>query len=299
MQLSIILINYNSTSYTIDCVDSIVKVLGDKLKYELFIVDNNSNLDEVVMLKEYLNNREYSNVFLIESVTNLGFSGGNMLAVEKAKGDYLVFVNNDTLFHEDSFIELYGFMEQNKSVGVSTCLSKNKEGKDFACFDHFIGIRKLIFGRWILENVFSKPRRKVVYNSPIEVDAVQGCFMFFDSKVFYEVGGFDTNLFLFYEEIDICKRVKQKGYSVVYNPNSYFIHFQGASTKNSISKKSEILISLLYVLKKEFGTTRYYIISSFLFVKYLFKSIFNPKYKALLKITIAKDKFKYSIKNKQ
>lgn len=299
MQLSIILINYNSTSYTIDAVDSIIKVIGIKLSFEIFIVDNKSNSDEVIVLKEYLHKKSFNNVFLIESDVNLGFSGGNMLGAEKAKGDYLAFVNNDTLFHEDSFKMLFEFMEQNKSVGVSTCLSKNKEGKDFACFDHFIGSRKLILGRWVLENIFNKPKRKVVYNNPIEVDAVQGCLMFFNRKVFYEVGGFDTNLFLFYEEIDICKRVKQKGYKVVYNPKSYFIHFQGASTKNSFSKKAEILISFLYVLKKNFGKTRFYFLSVFLFIKYFFKTLFNFKNLIFLKIIISKDKFKYSLRNKQ
>lgn len=297
IQLSIVLINYNSTSYTIDCIDSIVEVIGDKLNYEIFVVDNKSENIEVSKLKDYLFFKSYKHVYFIESDANLGFSGGNMLGAKQANGDFLVFVNNDTLFHEDTFTKLYEFMEQNKNIGVSTCLSKDKNGKNFASFDHFIGIRKVLFGRWLLENVFKKPKRKKVYHNPIEVDAVQGCLMFFDSKVFYKIGGFDSNLFLFYEEIDICKRVKKEGYKVIYNPISYFIHFNGSSTKNSISKKSEILISLLYVLKKEFGIARYFIISGFLLFKYFFKSIFNPKYKVLLKIILSKNKFKYSIKN--
>ncbi len=297
IQLSIVLINYNSTSYTIDCIDSIVEVIGDKLNYEIFVVDNKSENIEVSKLKDYLFFKSYKHVYFIESDANLGFSGGNMLGAKQANGDFLVFVNNDTLFHEDTFTKLYEFMEQNKNIGVSTCLSKDKNGKNFASFDHFIGIRKVLFGRWLLENVFKKPKRKKVYHNPIEVDAVQGCLMFFDSKVFNKIGGFDSNLFLFYEEIDICKRVKKEGYKVIYNPISYFIHFNGSSTKNSISKKSEILISLLYVLKKEFGIARYYIISGFLLFKYFFKSILNSKYKVLLKIILSKNKFKYSIKN--
>lgn len=297
IQLSIVLINYNSTSYTIDCIDSIVEVIGDKLNYEIFVVDNKSENIEVSKLKDYLFFKSYKHVYFIESDANLGFSGGNMLGAKQANGDFLVFVNNDTLFHEDTFTKLYEFMVQNKNIGVSTCLSKDKNGKNFASFDHFIGIRKVLFGRWLLENVFKKPKRKKVYHNPIEVDAVQGCLMFFDRKVFYKIGGFDSNLFLFYEEIDICKRVKKEGYKVIYNPISYFIHFNGSSTKNSISKKSEILISLLYVLKKEFGIARYFIISGFLLFKYFFKSIFNPKYKVLLKIILSKNKFKYSIKN--
>lgn len=298
IQLSIILINYNSTTYTIDCIESIVNVIGESLTYEVFIVDNKSIENEYYKLNDFLMRKSFNNITLIQSEVNLGFSGGNMLGVKNAKGEYLVFVNNDTYFHENSFMVLFEFMEKDKSIGVTTCLSKNSNGENFSSFDHFIGIRKIIFGRWLLENIFDKPKRKEIYRHPIEVDAVQGCLMFFDSKVFNIVGGFDSNLFLFFEEIDICKRVKQIGYKVVYNPKSYFIHFQGSSTKNSIHKKTEILISFLYVLKKEFGIIRYYIISGFLLIKYFIKSIFNHNYKILVRVILSEDKFKFSLKNK-
>lgn len=298
MQISIILINFNSSEYTINCMKSIIEVISRNLIFEIIIVDNSSIDDELFYLKKELQLISFSNLTLIESDSNLGFAGGNMFGVKDAKGKYLVFVNNDTLFYEDSFSLLYNYMEFNTSVAVSTCLSKNKEGEDFCSFDHFIGLRKLILGRWVLELIFNKPKRKNrIYNSPIEVDAVQGCFMFFRKDIFLEVGGFDTNLFLYYEEIDICKRIKDKGYKSVFYPNTYFTHFQGISTKNSVSKKSEILISFLYVLKKDFGVYRYNIISIYLFVKFYIKSLFDNKYKIFKKIICTKDKFKYSIRN--
>lgn len=299
MQISIILINYNSTLFTIDAVNSMMKVIGDALTFEMIIVDNHSNEDEFLLLKKFIDHQPEEKVCLVASNQNLGFSGGNMLGTTKAQGDFLVFVNNDTLFVENSFLTLFNFMKANPSVAVSTCLSKNKEDINFACFDHFIGIRKLVFGRWILENVFNKPKRKETHLKSVSVDAVQGCLMFFDAKKFYEIGGFDTQLFLFYEEIDICKRATLNGYASVFCPDSYFYHFQGASTKNSISKKAEILISFLYVLKKNFGNTRYYFTLYYLFIKYFFKSIFSAKNILFLKIIIAKDPFKYSLRNKQ
>lgn len=299
MELSIVLINYNSTKFTINCINSIRKVVSSQLLYEIIVVDNNSEDIEVSELKKNLKKFDYENLVFIESNENLGFSGGNMLGANVSSGNYIAFINNDTIFHEDSFSILYNFMQDDKSIGVSTCLSKNKEGKDFACFDHFIGIRKEIFGRWILENVFKKPKRKLTYDYPILVDAVQGCFMFFDKNAFFESGGFDKKIFLFYEEIDICKRLKDKGYKVVYNPATYFIHFQGASTRNSISKKMEIMVSFFYVLKKNFGFTRHYILLIFLFFKYLLKSIFNSENLIFLKIIMTNNKFKYSMRKKQ
>jgi GT2 family glycosyltransferase len=298
MHISVILINFNSSKYTINCVKSIIEVIAENLIFEIIIIDNSSTEDDLYYLKKELNLISFDKISLVESDINLGFAGGNMLGVKYAKGKYLVFINNDTLFHQDSFSLLYNYMEVNIFVAVSTCLSKNKLGEDFCSFDHFIGLRKLILGRWVLELIFNKPKRKNrIYNSPIVVDAVQGCFMFFRKDVFLEVGGFDTNLFLYYEEIDICKRVKDKGYKSVFYPKTFFTHFQGISTKNSVSKKSEILISFLYVLKKDFGVYRYNIISIYLFVKFYIKSIFNNQYKIFKKIICTKDKFKYSIRN--
>lgn len=298
MNLSIILINYNSTSFTIDCIKSIKSVVSNQLSYEILVIDNNSNNDEVDKLNNEFLSADFKDITLILSNRNTGFSGGNMIGARIAKGNYLAFVNNDTIFHEDSFSILFKFMQQNKNIGVSTCLSKNKDGKNYACFDHFIGIRKEIFGRWFLENLFNKPKRKLQYIAPIAVDAVQGCLMFFDKSVFLKSGGFDEKLFLFYEEIDICKRVKDIGYQVVYNPNTYFVHFQGASTKISVTKKKEIMISFFYVLKKNFGSTKFYIVSVYFFLKYIFKTIFNLKNVVFLKIILSQNKFRFSMRDR-
>jgi GT2 family glycosyltransferase len=214
-------------------------VISKDLNYEIFIVDNNSNPEELEILNNFIKFQNYNNVNFITSYANLGFSGGNMLGAQNAVGEYYVFVNNDTLFYEDTFSKLYIYMQENKEIGVSTCISKNKDGINFECFDHFIGVRKIIFGRWLLESLFKKPKRRTKFTKPIEVDAIQGCFMFFDKKAFLEIKGFDEKIFLFYEEIDICKRLKDRGYKVVFNPISYFTHFQGASTKLSFLKKRE------------------------------------------------------------
>jgi GT2 family glycosyltransferase len=148
VKLSIILINYNSTEYTINAVESINAILSKDLSYEIIIVDNCSVAEELLLLKEYLNSPKIHHSTVLESEINLGFSGGNMIGVAKSKGNYLAFVNNDTFFVEDSFSTLLNYMEQNAKIGVITCLSKNREGIDFCSFDHFIGIRKSIFGRF-------------------------------------------------------------------------------------------------------------------------------------------------------
>jgi GT2 family glycosyltransferase len=264
----------------------------------MIVVDNCSNAAELQFLKENLNFNNHKNLVLIESTANVGFSGGNWIGAARAVGEYFAFVNNDTLFSEDCFSILIQYLEKNEKVGAVTCLSKNSEGVNFCCFDHFLGIRKFLFGRFLLETFFNKPKRGKEYVHPIEVDAVQGCFMLFRKVIYEEVGGFDTNLFLFYEEIDICKRLKDKGYSSVFYPSTYFTHFQGVSTGQTIGMKKELLISYLYILKKDFGKARFFVISSIIAIKYLFKSIYKPKNSIFLKIIFSKNRFNYSLKNK-
>jgi len=296
VKLSIILINYNASSYTIYAVKSIIEIIDSQLSYEIIVVDNCSTAAELTYLKDNIN--DYKNLVLIESFVNLGFSGGNMIGASRATGEYFAFVNNDTLFSEDCFSILINYLEKNKNVGVITCLSKNSEGVNFYCFDHFLGIRKFVSGRFLLETFFNKSKRGKEYDYPIEVDAVQGCFMMFKKLIFNEVGGFDTNLFLFYEEIDICKRLNDKGFTSVFYPSTYFTHFQGVSTVKSMGIKNELLISYLYILKKDFGAIRFLIISSILTIKYSFKSIYKPKNIVFLKIIFSKNRFDYSLKNK-
>lgn len=121
-------------------------------------------------------------------------------------------------------------------------------------FDHHHGIGRFFLGSCILEAIFKKPRGKAQFVSPVVVDFVQGCFMFFRKSAFEEVRGFDSNIFLYNEEMDICTRLQKKGYKIVYHPGIDYYHIHEASTSISLKKigykKAQILYSYLYVLKK-------------------------------------------------
>jgi len=105
---------------------------------------------------------------------------------------------------------------------------------------------------------------------------VSGAFMFFDAKKFEDVGGFDPNIFLFYEEMDICQRLKHKGYTTVFYPDSSFTHYQGKSS-GSISMKNELTISYLYVIQKNYAYWYYLTIRTVMLIKYGVKSIYKSK----------------------
>lgn len=287
IEVSIIILNYNQSKLSLDCVASIIRVERE-LSFEIIVVDNGSKKHEVEMLRDSELKTYYR---LIQSDKNGGFGYGNNLGAQHAKGVYLAFINNDTYFEKPCFSILYDYMSTCSDVGVCAPQQLAPNHIPRPSFDHHHGIRKFFFGSSFLELIFRKPKKKVRYHHPLEVDFVQGCFMFFRKSAFEQVGGFDSNIFLYYEEMDICTRLQNNGHKVMYHPNTDFYHIHEASTSVSIkttgAKKAQILYSYLYVLKKNHSLIKFLIIKNALLFSYFLKSPFRSKakivFKALLK----------------
>jgi GT2 family glycosyltransferase len=145
--------------------------------------------------------------------------------------------------------------------------------------DHFASPAREIFGRGFLEKINTKEytKRKKRYTQPVKVNFVPGSFMFVRTADFNDAGGFDTNIFLYYEETDLCRRLRAKGKYAYLVPSAEFIHFHGASTGKSIAIKKELRISLLYIMRKHYGLAGYFAVLFFMLLKYFFSSIFKPK----------------------
>lgn len=262
--VSVIIINYNTSKYTLKCIDSVLKHTNSSLSYEIIVVDNNSKIEDFTFLKN--NFPAHENVTLHRSIINTGFGGGNMFGSQFANAKYLLFLNNDAFLQNDCLSILFDYMETHQKVGVSTAQNYNENNEHVISFDHDKGIRKLIFGRSFLEKNFSKkyPKRKKEYTQPVSVNFINGAFMFFRSFVFAEVGGFDTNIFLYFEEMDICYRMRKLGYYNNLVPQAKIVHHQGMSTGKSKAISKEGLISYMYVIKKNYSIFKY------LFIKYYY-----------------------------
>lgn len=282
MDLSIILINYNTANYSLNCVESLLKNSNSKLSFEIIVIDNNSSNEDFLVLSEGL--KKTPQVSLYKSSVNTGFGGGNMIGVQYAKGKYLLFINNDVLLKNNALILAFNLMESSNDIGVCTAQNFDENNNFVPSFDHDKGLRKLMFGRGFLENFYPKkyPKRNKKYLSPVAVNFVNGAFMFFRKKYFEQVGGFDPNIFLFYEEMDICYRMRKIGYKCVLLPNAEIIHFQGASTGNSKILQKEGLVSYLYVLRKNYSFIKYMSI----LIYYLITFLIKPKKWNLLPIVI-------------
>ena len=293
--ISIILINYNTAKFTLDCITSIYKNTTKTIDFEIIVVDNNSEDEDYKILCDGL--KKNPDVVLHSSPINTGFGGGNMLGFQYAKGQYVLFINNDVVLKNDVLAIAHNFMESNPNVGVCTAQNFDEHNNFVTSFDHDKGLRKLIFGRSFLETINPKkyPKRKQEYKVPLEVNFINGAFMFFRKKQFEEVGGFDTNIFLYYEEMDICYRLRQKNYSCVLLSEAKIVHFQGASTGISTVLKKEGFISYLYVLRKNYTTPKYIAIIFYYILTFLIK----PKKWDLLPIAIKGGDLSSSLKNSQ
>ncbi len=302
--VSIIIINYNTEVYTISCIESFISNTDPKLKCQFIIVDNASDKNSYQQLKLFIESlfiNQNSTIDLIRSNINTGFGGGNMLGVQKAKAKYIAFVNNDVVLKNDCLSILKFFMDNNNNVGVCGPQAFTEQNKLLPAIDHFASLQRELFGRKFLESINPKkyPKRYKVYTQPKQAQFVAGSFMFFRESDFNKIGGFDTNIFLYYEETDICNRLLSMGKTSYLVPDGKFIHFHSMSTEKSIQIKKELKISLLYVIRKQYGIIPFYILLTYLQIRYFISSLVKPKYWSLFYLLLLQAPLTKSIKHKQ
>jgi GT2 family glycosyltransferase len=299
--IAVILINYNSSEHSINCIRSIVEKTTNNINYQIIITDNCSEKEDYLKLKSFCDEVNYPNLELHRSNINSGFGGGNMFGVQFANAKYLAFVNNDTLLKNDCLSILKNALETNPNIGIAGAQAYKENGDFMISLDHFASPAREIVGRSILESINSKkfPKRKKKYTNPLQVNFVPGSFMFVRANDFYEVGGFDTNIFLYYEETDLCIRLAKKSKFAYLIPEAEFVHFHGASTGKSLAIKKELKISLLYIMRKHYGFIGHKVVMGFLILKYFFSSILKPKNWSLFFLVLTGAPLSKSLKTKQ
>ena len=233
IDLSIVILNYNTKDFLRDCLRSIEKAEKKKLNIEIIVIDNASRDDSVKMVK-----KEFPKVKLIVNRKNLGFSAGNNKGIIQASGKYVLILNPDTLFSKDTLVLMFQYMEINNEVGVSNCRVELPDGKlDLVChrgfptpwraFCHFSGLEKIFprskyFSGYVLGHL---PLNKI---HPI--DSGTGAFLYVRKKAGDEIGWFDEDYFWYGEDLDFCYRLKQKKWRVMYVPDTKILHYRGASS---------------------------------------------------------------------
>lgn len=303
IDVSCVIINYNTSLLTKEAIQSVIDLTGVDVSYEIIVVDNASRYEDYLNLKEYVDQApEFVSIY--RSRVNTGFGGGNMLGVQFAKPcRYYAFINNDILFvQENTLLDLFSFMENDSSIGICSpqMLDENKNFR--TTIDHFATPIRQLLKRGFLEKFNSKkyPDRKKIYSEPIKANYIQGSFMFIRAKSFNEVGGFDTNLFLYYEESDLSMRIlKRFNQSCYLYPQQSYIHYKGGSTEKSIFIKIEQKLSLLYLIHKHHGLIAQRFLLGFYILKYFFSSLLKPKNWKLFTALLKGAPLSLSLKQKQ
>lgn len=251
MNISIISVNYNSSQHTLNMVESIHRMSTSDISYEIIIVDNASQWEDYTQLIPL---NTVPNTTVIRSRLNGGFASGNMLGVQHARGDYTLFLNNDTLFLNDVLHHFYTYAQAHTNIGLLGGHLNNHDGSRTSSYKKFPSLMSNLLGnslaRILTPNDF--PSNKTILDKPTQVGVVSGSCMFFRSSVFEQLGGFDTVFFLYCEEEDIAKRTWDAGFSVVYLPDARILHLEGASTIRSLAIEKEFYISYIHLLEKHF-----------------------------------------------
>lgn len=234
MQVSIIIVNYNTKLLTLNCIDSIIaKTTG--VSYEIIIVDNASTDGS----KEKF--EKDSRVIFVEAGKNLGFGKANNLGVQKSSGKYLFFLNSDTILLNNAILHFFEFCESFKGkIGGVGCLLENDKGDYIHSYAKFPSIQSVLQGFFIsfLSKIYNQTKKVEIENNKnineyFFVDYVTGADLFVNRKVIEQYGAFDPDFFMYFEETEMQKRWNKNGYKSVVIRKPRIIHLEGCSVGNS------------------------------------------------------------------
>lgn len=230
IDVSIIMINYKTPELCIDSVNSIYK-LSKGFNYEIIIIDNASKDGSVEKIRAELGNK----VVLVESKENLGTTKANNLGARKSSGNYLLFLNSDTLFINNYIGILKGYMDKHPDVGASVGNFYDINNNPTHSYRRHYGLRYLKEDTFIVRYIFRALNKRKncehfnYSNKPIDVFYICCAGMLVRREVFFDAGCYDEDIFMYGEEPIICKAIWDLGKKCISLPNAKMQHLEGAS----------------------------------------------------------------------
>jgi GT2 family glycosyltransferase len=263
-KIAIVILNWNGYADTSECIISLQKITYDN--YQIVVVDNGSVKEDYLLLK-----KNFPEIEVIKSESNLGFTGGNNLGIQyamKMNPDYLLLINNDTIVEPNFIQPLLNVFEEDKNAGIAA-----------PQINYFYDPQKI----WTAGGKISRLRGSgFAYSDRIEswikpdnksVTFVSGCCMLIKKEVFEKIGLFDENFFLYVEDADLCFRTTHAGYKIIVNHHSKILHKVSYSTKENLSYLPLYYVTRnrLYFAKKNFHNI-YFITFIYILTSMIYKS---------------------------
>jgi len=262
VDVSIIIVSYNTKNFVPDCLSSIHKTIK-KNTFEVFIVDNASTDNSAEDAEKFIKQKDYKNMFVIASKENLGFSKANNVGVKRSKGRYVLFLNPDTVIYDNTIDFLIGYMDQNKKVGALTCKLDMPNGEiddashrgfptPWNSLAHFSGLDK-IFPNSKFFSGYSQGWKDL--SKTHEIDALAGAFMLTRREAGEEVHWWDEDYFFYGEDLQFCFDLIKKGWKIMYVPEVSILHYKGVS--GGLKKVSQKITTASKETKKRATKARF------------------------------------------
>lgn len=281
MDLSIVIVNYNTKNLTTQTVNSIISSTNG-IDYEIIVVDNSSNTSEYFEMED-------KRVKILSKVENKGFGHACNIGANIAIGRYILFLNSDTIMRNGTLKGAVKYMDSHSDIGCLGIKTLLRDGTfDHGCKRGFPTPFNSLCYVLKLDKIFPKVKKFGGYtlnylsqNETNEVDSVSGAFMLIPRRVLSKAGLFDESIFMYGEDIDLCYRIKNAGYKVVYYADVWMTHLKGQS---GLHTKSPLVIKHFHDGIKRFYDMYYKDKHNFV-VTFLMHSAINIRYALTLMIS--------------
>ncbi|MDQ5985428.1 MAG: hypothetical protein CSYNP_01138 [Syntrophus sp. SKADARSKE-3] len=257
IDLSIIIVNYNTKALLWDSIDSIIENTKG-LEYEILVIDNGSTDGSQDMIRE-----RYPHIILHDNKENVGFSKANNQGYRMSRGNYLLFLNSDTIIVNSAIKTMINYLMDHSEVGIVGPKIYNAEKQPSRSFMRFLDAKVLFLGTKYLSWCINTAKYRLHYDTydyttTQNVPWLSGACLMIPRNVFEEVGCFDEGYFLYLEDMDLCMQVKKKGYANIFLPSAEIIHLFGGSTKHQKTQVNKIYKdSARHYFRKNFSVIQY------------------------------------------
>jgi GT2 family glycosyltransferase len=256
--ISIIIINYKSWKHLENCLDSINKIDSTDFSFEVLVVDNCSSDRFFEVFK-----KKFTQYNFIENTGNNGFANGCNLGAKNAKGSFFLFLNPDTIISKEPLLKMYAFLNENKSVGIVSCKQVNTRGLYEKNVRFFPDLGTL-FGFFRALNKKKLNSRISIKNNVLYPDWVSGAVLLINRTWFDKISGWDEDFWMYYEDVNLSKKVSNLGGKVALLANTEIIHNHGGSSRINIKTasltKTEVLISKHVYIRHNYTGIKYFIL---------------------------------------
>ncbi len=296
MVLSVIIVNYNVKYFLEQCLCSVQKAIST-IEAEIIVIDNHSSDGSLDYLRPL-----FPTVLFLANEKNIGFGKANNIALRQAKGDFILFLNPDTIVNETCFTHSITFLKSAANAGAAGIRMIDGSGKflpeskrsfpsPVSSFYKLIGLASVFpsskyFNHYALGNLDE--------NKTHEIDVLAGAFMIIKKEVLEKVNGFDESFFMYGEDIDLSYRIQHAGYKIFYLGETSIIHFKGESAK----KQNTNYVRMFYNAMDIFVSKHYGKVTSFLFSMFIKLAIAIRTFTTLFQAVFLKMPFsKYNSEN--